>query len=112
MTLLVTNVSSNDTVDGKPWLPARHVSCVHLAVERVSRTGKIVAFERANVHRDKRAMSLPVSAREKRRRRCLRPVDETRRKEKKIPPLIRGKVVSFRRYTVAPSRWYVIREPS
>lgn len=83
MTLLVTNVSSNDTVDGKPWLPARHVSCVHLAVERVSRTGKIVAFERANVHRDKRAMSLPVSPREKRRRRCLRPVDETRRKKKR-----------------------------
>lgn len=31
--------------------------------------------------------------------------------KKKIPPLVRGKVVSFRRYTVAPSRWYVIREP-
>lgn len=82
MTLLVTNVSSNDTVDGKPWLPARRVSCVHLAVERVSRTGKIVAFERANVHRDKRAMSLPVSPREKRRRRCLRPVDEIKKKKK------------------------------
>lgn len=84
MTLLVTNVSSNDTVDGKPWLPVRRVSCVHLAVERVSRTGKIVAFERANVHRDKRAMSLPVSPREKRRRRCLRPVDERKKKKRSL----------------------------
>lgn len=36
MTLLVTNVSSNDTVDGKPWMPgSRRVSCVHLATKRV-----------------------------------------------------------------------------
>lgn len=40
MTLLVTNVSSNDTVDGKPWMPSRRVSCVHLAAKRVSRAAK------------------------------------------------------------------------
>lgn len=39
-------------------------------------------------------------------------VRSMKEKKKKIPPLVRGKVVSFRRYTVAPSRWYVIREPS